>query len=417
MRCIRGAVLPFWAAGLIVAGIVFNQRPIADATDVTKADAVHNIRRFPRHREVPNDPWMPRPSKAPAAAIGHCGPWERGPFKSFQVNVNKIGCNIVGDAANEPSIAIDPTDPNRLVIGWRQFDSVESDFRQAGWGYSHDGGQAWTFPGVLEPGVFRSDPVLDADADGNIYFYSLTGDFTCDLYKSVDGGLSWLKPVSAFGGDKAWMAIDRTDGIGRGNIYASWSVDFSCCFGIFTRSTDGGSSFMVSVELPREPKWGTIAVGPEGEVYITGCPQFGFPVVLKSTNARDPTAAPSFSQILVAPTGSCPGFLGGSPNPGGLLGQVWVATDHPNARTRGNVYFLTSGNSVAFMRSADGGSTWSVPIRVNDDPENNGAWHWFGTMSVAPNGRIDVVWNDTRASGEPNLNELFYAFSVDPGAT
>src|SRR4051812_44779080 len=54
-----------------------------------------------------------------------------GSFTSFQVNVNAIGRNILGDAANEPSIAVDPTDPSRMSIGWRQFDSITSNFRQA----------------------------------------------------------------------------------------------------------------------------------------------------------------------------------------------------------------------------------------------------------------------------------------------
>ena len=34
-------------------------------------------------------------------------------FTSFQVNVNAGGLNITGDAANEPSIAVDPTNGNR----------------------------------------------------------------------------------------------------------------------------------------------------------------------------------------------------------------------------------------------------------------------------------------------------------------
>src|SRR6266566_8458637 len=53
-----------------------------------------------------------------------------GPFTSFQVNVDARGHNIVGDAANEPSIAVDPTDLSTMSIGWRQFNSVTSNFRQ-----------------------------------------------------------------------------------------------------------------------------------------------------------------------------------------------------------------------------------------------------------------------------------------------
>ena len=52
-------------------------------------------------------------------------------------------------------------------------------------------------------------------------------------------------------------------------------------------------------------------------------------------------------------------------------------------------------------------------MRINDDPAGTNAWQWFGTLSVAPNGRLDVVWNDTRNSGQVNLSELYYAYSTD----
>src|SRR4051812_7385946 len=54
-------------------------------------------------------------------------------FVSYQVNVGPTGENIVGDAANECSITIDPTNPAKMSIGWRQFDSVASNFRKGGW--------------------------------------------------------------------------------------------------------------------------------------------------------------------------------------------------------------------------------------------------------------------------------------------
>src|SRR6267378_1525608 len=36
-----------------------------------------------------------------------------GVFTSYQVNVDSNGNNIVGDAANEPAIAVNPTDGNK----------------------------------------------------------------------------------------------------------------------------------------------------------------------------------------------------------------------------------------------------------------------------------------------------------------
>src|SRR6266568_9168129 len=100
-----------------------------------------------------------------------------GVFISYQANVDANGNNIVGDAANECSISVDPTNTSRMAIGWRQFNSVLSNFRQGGWGYTTDAGTTWTFPGVLENNVFRSDPVTNSDEAGTFFYLSLLQTF------------------------------------------------------------------------------------------------------------------------------------------------------------------------------------------------------------------------------------------------
>ena len=109
----------------------------------------------PPPREVPDDPYLPRPAHVaePVPTL----PLRGGPPYGVQVNVDPQGANIPGDAANEPSIAVDPTAPNRIVIGWRQFDTIASNFRQAGWGYSHDGGRTWTVNGPLQKRQKKND--------------------------------------------------------------------------------------------------------------------------------------------------------------------------------------------------------------------------------------------------------------------
>jgi len=102
---------------------------------------------------------------------------QHGPFVSYQANVDANGQNIIGDAANECSISIDPTNPSKMAIGWRQFNNVASNFRQGGWGYTIDGGVHWTFPGVLEDNVFRSDPVTNSDETGTFFYLSLLQTF------------------------------------------------------------------------------------------------------------------------------------------------------------------------------------------------------------------------------------------------
>jgi hypothetical protein len=99
--------------------------------------------------------------------------------------------------------------------------------------------------------------------------------------------------------------------------------------------------------------------------------------------------------------------------------------DRSNGPGHGNVYLLASvtrlSNSdsadVMFSKSMDGGVTWSSPLRINDDPSVNNK-QWLGTMSVAPNGRIDAVWLDTRdAVTGSDSSALYYSYSIDQGTT
>ena len=191
------------------------------------------------HHEIQDDIYVPGTNDKTNTSPAY--KFESKSIFTTQVNINSDGQNILGDAGNEPSIAVDPTNPNRMVIGWRQFDDVNNNFRQAGYGYTTDGGGTWTFPGVIEPGVFRSDPVLDADANGNFYYNSLTKDddnnYTCQVFKIEDGGVEWDEGTYAHGGDKQWMRVDKTNSMGSGNNYSFWTSYWSICNpGFFTRS-------------------------------------------------------------------------------------------------------------------------------------------------------------------------------------
>lgn len=348
-----------------------------------------------------------------------------------QVNVNANGGNIRNDAANEPSIAFDITNPNNMAIGWRQFDHISSNFRQAGYAYTTDGGMTWTFPGVIEPGVFRSDPVLDSDANGNFYYNSLTvennNDFVCDVYKSTDGGITWSEAVDAQGGDKQWMVVDKISKIGKGNIYAYWTSYYSVCApNSFTRSVDGGQSFENCVYIPNEPYWGTLAVAKNGDLYIGGFDGENY-VVVKSTSAKYADSVVTFKDpVTVDLGGPLAGF--GGPNEAGITGQTYIAVDTSDGDYSGVVYLLgtvmknngdgTIDNAdLIIAASDDGGKTWLPPVRISDDTSSS-AWQWFGTLSVAPNGRVDVVWLDTRNAPEGTYySELYYSFSYDGGQT
>ena len=377
------------------------------------------------HHEVKDDDYVPadRENQGRSPAYNYT----MSTITTTQVNVDANGQNIVGDAANEPSIAVDPTNRNRIAIGWRQFNTINSNFRQAGYGYTIDGGQTWTFPGVIEPGIFRSDPVLDADRDGNFYYNSLTNDpdYFCKVFKSSTGGSAWNSGVDAHGGDKQWMTIDKTNGPGNGHIYAYWTSFYSTCYpGFFTRSTNAGANFENCITIPDDPYWGTLAVGPNGDLYIGGTDGYSYDfLVAKSTNAQISGQTVTWNSFT---TVSLDGAItsGINPNPGGLGGQTSIAVDTSGGPFNGYVYLLCSvernsnpdPSDVMFARSTNSGANWSSPIRVNDDASTS-AYQWFGTMSVAPTGRIDVIWLDTRDHPGTNLSALYYSNSTDAGVT
>jgi hypothetical protein len=110
------------------------------------------------------------------------------------------------------------------------------------------------------------------------------------------------------------------------------------------------------------------------------------------------------------------------------LGEIRELTRvHPiylrAAEERGNVYLMASllpqGDAdvmdVHFARSVNGGRSFLPWVRVNDDP--GPSWQWLAAEAVAPNGRIDAIWFDTRESGVANISRLYYAYSWDAGST
>jgi len=374
-------------------------------------------------------------------------------YISHQVNVDVNGQNIVGDIGNEPSIAINSQNPKNIVIGWRRFDPNPSA-KQGGYGYSFDGGISWVNDVLpILPNQNRTDPVLDSDLQGNIYYQSMAhgSENRSSVFKSADGGVTWSDPVYQFLGDKNWMVIDKTSGASQGNIYSTWrragsshpDPEYTPTY--FVRSTDDGVSYQEpDIALPATNLgFGRIAVGPNGEVYLSGVEEnvIGSNSIgifrtghffLKSLDAKDSAISPTFTAQQVDMGGKVIWlYTSDGPNPLGADGDVQIATDISNGPMRGNIYMFAyvhpyswvEGDdpvNVNFIRSEDGGDTWSAPMRINDDLLSAHSFQYFPMLGVASNSRIDAVWYDTRnGSLTPpyRMSQLFYSYSWDGGQT
>ena len=343
------------------------------------------------------------------------------------------------DASNSPSLVRNPGDPNNLVLAHR----VDKPRFSAAVEWSGDGGRSWQqSPLPLPTGSDRPyAPDVAFAPDGRLYaaYVNLQGvgnqPANVWLALSQDGGRSFSSPVRvsgplAFG---VRVAVDR-----RGQIHLTWVQAAAVGSRSFTgspnpvvavRSADGGRTFgpAVTVSDRDRPRVGGASpvIDAGGRLLVLyqdfrddrrdfenleGPPWEGtFALVLTSSDdggrtfrpgiVVEPAVVPSRRFLVFAPV--FPSLAAGADGP---LYVSWA-----DAR---------NGDLDVFVRkSADGGSTWSTPVRVNDSPLGDGTSQYLPSVAVAPTGRVDVVFLDRRADPSDVRTEATAAFSFDMGGS
>ncbi len=143
----------------------------------------------------------------------------------------------------------------------------------------------------------------------------------------------------------------------------------------------------------------------------------------RSSNAKD-APSPTFDLNTNLGIGGSP-TVTPDPNPAGLDGQANVDTDRSDGPRQGWVYALgtviSPGTSdpadIRIAHSTDRGATWSASVKAAPEAAGANAWQWFGTLGVAPDGRLDVVYNDGQGTGSVYKAVTKYTTSADGGAT
>jgi hypothetical protein len=313
-----------------------------------------------------------------------------------------------------------------------------------GYSRSADGGLTFTdlgpIPGSLT-GASLGDPGLAVDRLGNFYAAGLAVESfrppgtqnTIGIWKSTNSGLSWAPPVypppgTAGFSDKPFIVVDTTQTRTSGNVYVSWTQFGAPIPGVplqvpifFSRSTDGGISFSPAIQIsqPGDNCQGSEpAVGPSGEVYVTWMRWAPAPAaifVAKSLNGGATFGPP----VVVRPIMPIGFRLAGGPI--GILTGNFRVNSFPRIdvnRVNGHVYIVYNANppgpdgaDVFFVRSTNGGTTWSEPIRVNDDTGEFD--QFFPDVAANGAGNVQVMWYDRRNGG--NLGIDVYTARMNPG--
>ncbi len=337
---------------------------------------------------------------------------------------------------NEPAIAVDPNNPDRLVVGMNDYvtrtwsctvGSTPCSALGDGYSgtyYSNDGGATWCCGssrpsdlGTLIPGVERltggiydagGDPVVAFNTKGDVFFAGLGFDRTAapntvTVSKGTfdgSGALTWGMPTfinpttsPAILNDKEWMAIDnRTGSPFQDRIYVTWTrFIFNPITGgyvqspiAFAYSSDDGATFSRPVLISGNVLYGQGShpvVGPDGTVYVfwdasTRLAAFDSIWMVKSTDG-----GVSWSQPMALST---------------------LTDIAPPANT------LFRVNSFPFAAAADDGTlyvTWSTEV-------NNTKPVYTATRSCA----YWLVGNTSKVQKDCH-NAVVYSVSTDGGAT
>lgn len=319
---------------------------------------------------------------------------------------------------NEPAIAVNPANPQQLVVAWQVNASAA---------YSPDGGRTWTIAEGTAPKDYRvsGDVSVVYDASGaallcyiafdklgttNYWAHGATrnGIF---VRRSPDGGKTWNPEPSTVIShattpgipfeDKPWIVADTGSGPHRGNIYVGWTqFTLSESHLLFSRSTDGGKSWSLPIRLssvpglPRDDN-GALegfhgVVGPDGTLYAIWDNRDGIMMAV----SRDGGKTFSKDRRVIA---AGPGYFGitGVARSNGFP-QIGLDPRSGNLYVAWSDY--TNGDVDAFVASsADHGATWTAPVRVNSDPIHNGADQFFQWLAVDPtSGAVNLVFYDRR---------------------
>jgi len=357
-------------------------------------------------------------------------------YQYSQLPYPYMNYNISRDSfpQNEPSVKFNAKYLNKVLAAWRDFRTgVSPALRRIGYSYSNDGGTTWSVSQlipVLDPNhPLASDPVVVSDTSGNFYVctVSLTTAGALDLlvFKSTDGGATFANYYFVQGGganseDKEWMICDLTKGSSpyKNNLYISWTR-FGAPAGILlTKSTNGGVNWTSPVQVSSGGgvQGSDPAIGPNGEVYVVwvgGTATNDIIYFNKSTNGgatfgTEANIAQGLSpNITITSSGvtfpSIDCDLSGGPR-NGYLYTVWC-----DARNGDPDIFL--------IRSSNGGTNWSTPVRVNDDVVGNGKLQCWPWISVNEQGKIAILYYDSRNSVLTNTIEAWLARSTDGGQT
>ncbi|MBT8231005.1 MAG: exo-alpha-sialidase [Saprospiraceae bacterium] len=334
----------------------------------------------------------------------------------------------------EPSIGINSLNTDNIVAG-AILDKVY---------VSNDGGKTWTIDKLTSSHGVYGDPVVRADYKGNFYYAHLSNPkgkaYTSTefldrivIQKSSDQGKTWTDgsftlPRSPKDQDKQWLEIDPNDNTiyvtwTEFDLYASKSEDDHSRI-LFSKSVDDGLSWThpqaISqfegncIDDDQTTEGAVPSVGPNGEVYVA----WSYDEKIYFDRSFDKGETWLDEDIVVADQPE--GWTITIPGLSRCNGMPITQVDRSESPYKGTIYVNwgdqrngTDDTDIWFSSSTDHGTTWSEPIRVNDDDTQTHQFlSWMAVDQVT--GHIYIVFYDRRHQTD-STTDVYLAYSTDGG--
>lgn len=257
-------------------------------------------------------------------------------------------------------------------------------------------------------------------------------------YPPSDSGVSGLAVDSSGTSDVVYVGfIKAFPTAPTGSPLKDGEVDVST-------STDGGSSFGAPVNLNTFSQVTTTIAGKSYP--LIGMNFFGDPFVSAHGGTALAVLGAQFS-VKSTPTGSTylalpqllarstdkgktwtvsalgpPTYTANGGGAGAMTGLGWTPTGG-NQGTFVAAYSFTPGSAagsgaprVVMQRSTDMGQTWTDPVVIDDSDPSQQWTSFYPQLAVAPNGRVDVVFETNRNLSDDHF-DVYYTYSNDGGKT
>lgn len=333
----------------------------------------------------------------------------------------------------EPYIAINPANPQNIVIAWMGFVFNNGSGLTIKVKSTFNGGLSWNtainMPHIVS--TYKSaDPSMAFDNNGNLFLSYIDYRENPDsggvyLFKSTNGGLSWGAPVKmidmyADGNelpiDRPWLVVNGTgDKLYLTSKPAPWIAAPNRPY--FVSSVDGGATWqswryldttnylvgnIIAAPMPAPCGYGNTfhAMYPS---YVTSQNVYPQYILASTTNSGSHFTYHTFTNTQTpAANDSAKLAYRLIQDPTDSNHLVFIYPSKPY----GDI-------DIMMIETSNSGTNWTSPLRINDDVQGNNKMQDMLWADFDTDGDLIITWRDRRngaGNGFANASEFYAAF-------